>query len=292
VLLLAAILKGFGPVAGSPVDLASSVDRRLLTAALVVEFILGTLLLFGDRGRRTWYCALVAFALFAVIAVARAVSGADTCGCFGNIHISPWYTAVFDITAVGVLIAFPPPVPDTQNRRRPGRAVALGAAWTVALSYGIWSTARGSPGRTEQGGLEIVSGETIIDTRDWIGKPFPLRGSIDVGDRLGDGHWIVVLYRSDCDHCRRAVPRYEALATKRRQHPGLAAVALVEVPPYASTEGIARPGTGAVLGRLSADREWFVPTPVAIELLHGKVIAAAEGQNAERPPGLSDADAE
>jgi hypothetical protein len=40
-----------------------------------------------------------------------------------------------------------------------------------------------------------------------------------------------------------------------------------------------------LLAKLSDDREWFVQTPVMIELVDGKVVSVAEGEKAEYPPG-------
>ena len=55
------------------------------------------------------------------------------------------------------------------------------------------------------------------------------------------------------------------------------AVALIEMPPYATVDQqIISPLSHAVLGKLSDSREWFAQTPLQVELLDGKVIAVAE----------------
>ena len=60
----------------------------------------------------------------------------------------------------------------------------------------------------------------------------------------------------DCVDCRRAVPGYEALASKRRQDPTIPAVVVVEVPAFAPAEQrIKNYGSGAIAGRLSDDRD-------------------------------------
>jgi hypothetical protein len=155
---------------------------------------------------------------------------------------------------------------------------------TMTLGAGAVGSV-GSGGRFQRetkAELWVSNGVTIIDPSTWVGKANPLAEYIDVGPTVNRDRWVVVLYRWDCDHCRRALPRYEALAARREGRPELPSVALVEVPPYGPSRVSA--GRDLVRGRLSADREWFATTPVMIELVDGKVVSTAEGENAEFPP--------
>jgi hypothetical protein len=55
-----------------------------------VELFVGLCLALNLWRRVTWGAAVLLFAAFAVVALAKIVAGESTCGCFGEIAISPW----------------------------------------------------------------------------------------------------------------------------------------------------------------------------------------------------------
>ena len=56
-------------------------------------------------------------------------------------------------------------------------------------------------------------------------------------------------------------------------------IALIEVaPPRRGGRRLVGPNSPCTLGKLSDAKEWFVTTPAAISLEHGKVVAAMEGK--------------
>ncbi len=72
------------------------------------EFFLGTWLLVGFFPRAARWLTLACFVGFLAVAVTKAVQGEESCGCLGNLRVSPWYTAVFDV-AVVLAVAFARP---------------------------------------------------------------------------------------------------------------------------------------------------------------------------------------
>ena len=63
----------------------------------------------------------------------------------------------------------------------------------------------------------IGDGKTVVlEPEKWIGKRFPLLDYIDIGDKLKEGSWVVVLYHHDCPKCKEAMPKYEELGAVRQ----------------------------------------------------------------------------
>ena len=97
--------------------------------------------------------ALFAFALFAVVSGYEGVHGAESCGCFGEVAISPWYAFALDVVAVGALILIRPKMKTLTtllpaHRRLVGLATLVLAtvvpsAWVLASRPAIGLTPEG-----------------------------------------------------------------------------------------------------------------------------------------------------
>jgi hypothetical protein len=286
VLVTAAVLKLV-----TPTTEAEAMERRPIVAAISeFELAIGLWLLLGVGGVRTWWVAVATFVALASVAVGRGVSGAGSCGCFGSVHADPRVVAGFDGLAIVALVACYRSA-HTAPPRQLSRARWLGiAAMAVPVAgVGAWTTWRGLGGQDGGDGLPVGNGVTILEPQNWTGKRFPLEPYIDIGGRVNSGRIIVLLYRQDCDHCQRAIPRYRTLAEQGKGQPNALRVALVEMPPYAARSPDSVMSTSTVLiGRLSDSREWFASTPVAVLLVEGRVVRAAEGERAESPDALLD----
>jgi hypothetical protein len=132
---------------------------------------------------------------------------------------------------------------------------------------------------TDQGDFSHIASIVLLEPEHWVGKPFPLIRQIDIGDQLMTGHWLVILYRYDCPVCQREVPKYEKMARRNRVRGDGPNIALVEMPPYAPPDqSMVVSPSAAVFGKLSNAKEWFVTTPVRMEIQNGLVVQASEGQ--------------
>jgi hypothetical protein len=115
---------------------------------------------------------------------------------------------------------------------------------------------------TAEGVLTTDTGLVILEPEKWLGQKLPIAGFIDLD--LSHGEWTVVFHRHDCPTCHEVLPSYVELSSMGHK------VALIEVPPF----GNLNPSeSGCVHGQLTADREWFVQTPVEIQLRDGIVTA-------------------
>jgi len=273
-LICAAILKTAQLLQEPAATLASPYGRLTLPTQAGVELALGMIVLSGACWRVARQLTILLFAAFAIYSMYLAMSGATSCGCFGNLRVHPWWTFLLDVTVVIGLIASI--IADgAGDRSRADReemqqsflapyrwkwivfAIVLSGLTALQLVRHVnRSLAVGSNVTVTIGGL------AVLDPERWIGQKLPIAEYIDAN--LSNGELIAVLYRHDCLECQKALPRYEKLASNGQQ------IALIELPPYQDplpTESAFRNC------RLKNDREWFAQTPVEIRLRDGIVTA-------------------
>jgi hypothetical protein len=301
VLLLASGLKGY-QLSTEPVlsgDLFS--NRWLLALGVEFEIIMGLWLLSGLRRRLSCLVAAVAFGVFSVITLYKGISGELSCGCFGRVEISPWYTLILDISLLVGLMAFRPRSGVAIQRagfRKIRFSVATSAALVACLTAGI-SMASYRPARLSDDGAIIGDDRfVVLEPQQWIGKRLPLLGHIDLGDQLARGQWTLVLYHHDCPHCQESLPQIKKLAgtflntksSSSKSNTG-GRFALVEMPPYTPKDSDAAVSKlNCTTAKLSNSRDWFAVTPTLLSLKDGKVTTVVEGDITDAPasPGHAD----
>ncbi|MCX5647508.1 MAG: DUF1573 domain-containing protein [Planctomycetota bacterium] len=251
------------------------------------EILLGLWLVSGLARRAAWAAALACFVVFVGVTLPKALTGADSCGCFGAVKVNPWYTLVLDVGAVGALTTFRPNLksrlqPPPRVRLQPVAAVLISLATGAAAAIPIL---RYEPAMLSLEGTVVGGGRPVLlEPKEWIGKPCPLLAHIDIGSRLAKGQWIVVLYHHDCPHCQERVPQFEQEARERAERMNIARTAMVELAPYAPPGRSLLPaGTPCVLGRASDERDWFVATPTLLALIEGTVVEAVVGEGRPGP---------
>lgn len=277
VLLGAAALKAH-QVATEP-ELSTSFFqlRPFVIGSIWFEVLLGSWMLAGLHRRITRWLVIACFGAFAAVAVALALGGAESCGCFGRVHVNPWYTSALDAAlALGVWLfpgsRFPSPsVFDAPGRSVTAIVVALALTGTLTAGMVVSKLSMLSAEEPLLGRGPVV----VLKPETWVGMKFPLLRHIEIDStsaELSKGNWLVVLYRHDCSHCQEVVPKIRIRAA---DEPG-DKVLLVEMPPYGSPseqligQSVQNPG-GLIVGRLNNAREWFVDTPSLIELENGVV---------------------
>ena len=266
-LLIAAILKGAQLVSDPTTSLGSTWDRTLLPLQIAMELGLGLFVLSGLYWRLICWMALLLFTLFAAYSAYLAVNGAASCGCFGLVKIHPWWMFVLDLAVVTGLawsIFHSRLQPSLPTLPQP-KLIVAGAVSLAVLAVVVLVRYSDNRAAIAESLLPNAGNLTILEPETWVGQPLPIAAAIDLD--LSRGQWIVLLHRHDCPHCQEAVPLYEDVAMQAEgTH-----VALVEVPPY----GDAAAESPCKLGRLKNDREWFVQTPVEIQLIDGIVTSAS-----------------
>ena len=83
-------------------------DFLLQATLLEMEFLLGVMLLLGVAPLLMGRIALCVFAAFAMASVGKILVGSASCGCFGEVDVSPWYSLSLNLVVMGFLIGVPP----------------------------------------------------------------------------------------------------------------------------------------------------------------------------------------
>jgi hypothetical protein len=132
---------------------------RLLVAVIEVEILLGLWLLSGLAMRAAWLAALAFFAAGAAANVYLAVEGQRSCGCFGKLTVSPWWTLGLDAAVVMLLIIIRPAVgiSTAPASLSLGVKTALSTGLVVALIGGGFVLLAEDPART----LAQLRGEVV-----------------------------------------------------------------------------------------------------------------------------------
>ena len=283
-LLVAAGLKAH-QLATEPVPETSLLTSRwFLIIWVETEIVLGLWFLTGLARRAAWGAALACFSVFSLVTLYKALSGDVSCGCFGRVEVSPWYTFVLDVAAVGALVLFRPdtrtPVRATTSRARFG--VAAAAGFVVVIGAGLAAILYSPSTLSDDGQIVGEKRVVLLKPETWVGRAWPLLGHIDIGKQLAKGKWTVVLYHHDCPHCEERVPQFEREARKRAGRLAGSKVAMVELAPYAPKgRSLLPPDTTCTTGRVNDVRDWFVGTPTVLTLVEGSVVDAREGDDSE-----------
>jgi hypothetical protein len=267
-LLAASILKAYQLIFDRSMIGLNTTDRFFLFVQIALEYGLALFVLSGLYWRRLWWVVLALFVGFASYSLYLAIGGVTSCGCFGPVTVSPWWTFLLDIAIVfGLLweVSGSPKVSGEELAHGPSASrLAIAGLVFVFSVVGFIAALQPTHSQAESGLIAEVGGVIILEPGDWVGHKLPIADYIDAD--LSHGRWTVLLHRHDCPQCQQELPKYEQLSTVEQ-------VALVEVPPFSKI--VHNSGGAAAYGRLSDEREWFVQTPVEIILEDGIVVAAS-----------------
>ena len=262
-------------VISEPISALTSETNRILTPVLIAaEFGLAFLVLAGVYWSVVRRILLLVFSGFACYSLLLAIQGAESCGCFGQLKVNPWWTFALDIfvlLGLGLEILRKGQLRDGKEFSKTTWAkpcLAFGSVLSVGMCTGLLlylNPIKSSAGVVFQQVGELV----ILEPEDWVGLSFPLAEHVDV--KLNSGEWSVLLHRHDCPKCQETIAKLEAAygTDQTRQ------IAIIEVPPYGQShrdESL----NGFSHGRLIDDREWFVQTPVVIRLKDGIIASVSD----------------
>lgn len=280
VLLLASGLKAVQLVSTPLLETGLLTSKWFLIPTIEVELIIALCLLLRIFPRHTRRLAITLFFVFLGTSLYQAVIGSSTCGCFGEVHVSPWLTATMDAVAIIALICWRPEEGGKSELRLACRGwmrsglvsgILLGSVVLMAGALPM------KPAQINDEGLISGQGVIVVEPSKWLGKRMPLLPYVKTTENLGAGTWTVLLIHSDCPKCQAVLPTYEDMARDWKER-GLSSRVVVVVVPAGRRDG-ARQGiplqdSSYTHGRLSDEREWFVQTPTVIKLEEGTVVEA------------------
>jgi len=284
VLLAAAGLKARQLAGHTEASLPGFLHNRMVLAAIVqAELLLCLWLLAGGWRRLRFVCATGCFLLFGTVAMYEALHAMPSCGCFGNVKVPPILTAIFDFVAVAMLWLSRPDNADSPQKPPTRMRLAMASVAALATSTALWTGTLSHPPPPSSGEKTLI----VLEPATWLNQPFSLLDELDGPADLRHGRWIVVMYHYDCEDCLEALPAYKNLATAPRHDQTSPRVAFVPMPPPAPPGADPVPDIPAFPHfTLHDDHDWFATTPVVVALQDGMVIAAADGQDAVRPPRI------
>jgi hypothetical protein len=152
VLIVAGVIKLY--------QLTIEAEDQNLTSILVAllseaELLAGIWLVAGFHAQRTRPWAAAFFGGLAVASLFQALGGKCSCGCFGSLTVSPWFTFFFDIGAVAaLLVAHPRLKREDGFLTQPMRLLWLGAC---VLMIGVIGS--------RQGDLVTLAGTATSNSR-------------------------------------------------------------------------------------------------------------------------------
>jgi hypothetical protein len=271
VLLAAAFFKGTDPATLILPAGGFQSSKYGLVALIEAEAFLGLWLITGIYPRASRLLAILSFSCFSLVSLTQAMSGQESCHCFGRHSVNPWLMLSLDIVALALLSSWSPVQNGTAGRSRP---------WTFALLVLLFLPLAAFSGH-KMLAFDAVSvaadGRVAGSTRvavflpsQWIGKKLPLLDQIDIGHQLEKGNWIAILYRSDCEKCRNEIRRIVSAARENKNQKGQPRIAFVAVTPTDGPEALelADPSVG-LWGSLTGQVEWLVETPTVLNLRDG-----------------------
>jgi len=272
-LLGAATLKLHQLLTGPYLFGGGGVDSRGIAIAFTtVEIFLGCMLVTGLCGPQVRWATVALFCCFLGVSLVKALSGAQSCGCFGRIPVSPWWAAIVDMAVLSALV-WPDPTAWGQ-RTHPRRATASRLAAACVLPMIAVVAALGSPPSWSErsDGIKFYRDGRValLLPEQWVGKHCPLLPHIVGGNEIARGRWEVVLYHHNCRACQELM---EQLANRDDGDASVARVAWIELPPYGSLA----PPAGHLKCRLPAECEWVVETPARLMLDDAMVTGASLG---------------
>jgi hypothetical protein len=271
-LVIAALLKGHElltlPVANA--DLWSY--RPFLIGQVECELALGLWLLSGLWKRLAWLVSLLCFGLFCGVTLVKALTGAASCGCFGQIHLNPWITlAAIDVPAVLLLLFFPvktsPRPLKAQVVSQRGYGVCMGLLLAASVGVTSASLILHKPAR-------VTAAFEVLEPETWTGKTLPIMARIDCAEQIQQDRWLIMLFHHDCPDCAEALPVFGEIADNFLGNEDTLQLALIEVPPYGVETG--SHDSACLLGRMDESKKWMVVTPSVLLLADGVVRHAWE----------------
>ncbi|MGH2481692.1 MAG: MauE/DoxX family redox-associated membrane protein, partial [Ktedonobacteraceae bacterium] len=134
VLLTAATFKIWEPFSGNrpPVQLSN----WFYVAHIQWEIFLGTWLISGVYAKGAWGSALACFFVYGVFAGYKFLAGESTCGCMGQVALSPLAILAFDVGAL-ILLFWQRKRFIVSSKRESYRLEVLGVCALIAVCGGI-----------------------------------------------------------------------------------------------------------------------------------------------------------
>ncbi len=274
VLLVATILKSHQLLTEPILSKGFWESWEFFLIQIPLELCLGIWLLSALFRKAGWLIAILAFGMFIGITLHKGLIGAESCGCFGRVHVNPWITlSAVDIPIFLALLVFrpkgckllPPPWPSAKHFF--GVAVPTLAIIAALLSILILNK---PPQKTNE--------YYVIESDQWINKEMTLFDYIDIGDQLRTGVSFILFYHNNCPNCRVAIPMYDRMARDYDIEQQGLKFAFIEAPSNDEEKIVIPQDTPCLVGRLDDTKDWIFTSPLMFLTMDGIVMKSWQVQ--------------
>jgi|GEM_PF-279750 len=272
-----AMFSSIALIAAAALKMQVAIDSRAIWTGnaflAVVEAAIAFTLMSGISLAATNLVTILVFIIFSLYSFKLAVSGADVCGCFGAVRLSPWFAVAIDLFVLTTwLVLF------GANRVQLPRS--LRTVWSLLLVV-VAAGAITLGTMTVQVAAEVVTGRelTVLQPRTWLGERCPILGSANIGSELAVGEWIVILHHTGCSACQQLHDEYAGVGVKLPlANTPSTRVAFLEVGyPESRLSGPDRQSSSLYsIGWLNPEIDWVAPTPCVFRLSDGTVTDVQE----------------
>jgi hypothetical protein len=292
ILLIAVIFKTVALIGHGTWSIADWFFLSLIS----IEVGVALCLMLSKRVWVAWSLSLALFSGFACYSGISVFRGNDSCGCFGNLIVSPTLVFAIDVVVVAALLwlcgdsqvndpaAGPAYTAQTWQMSSLGSIVrrwfpmrfeistpivclliGLLGGWAVSLLLRVERA-------VDENGRDLVT----IEPETLVGKHFPFLSEIDIGQQLGIGDWQITLFRHDCSKCTEEFSKYENAKEDNELQNAIHPLAFIEIPPFAAVPTIRDVPSSCFYGRLSDNKTWVCKTPLKLQLSNGVMLRVIE----------------
>ncbi|MDR1494116.1 MAG: hypothetical protein LBT05_15555 [Planctomycetaceae bacterium] len=274
VLFIAAGLKAYQP------DLGNSIFETLWFQTLLIEseITLALILLFNVIPKISWLITTLLFTIFSVVSLAKGLSGAESCGCWGAaVQVNPYFTVVLDLFIIGLLTIFRPSgivfrrqafFQELTGLKFDKRFFAVVGIWLVValpVAYAMTSVQKND---LAEFGTEFIGADgkkiILLEPEKWIDKEFPLLPYIESKEKFDKGLWLVLLYKHTCSSCRECQRLYHDLSKDFSQRNDCPNIAMIEAPPFETDKNYQLDSKTFFYGKLTKTQKWRMDSPILI----------------------------
>lgn len=224
---------------------------------ILIELIFALWLLSGRFAPGARLLAAATFATFAAVSSVRAWSGDGSCGCFGIVAVPPALMATVDSAVLCLLLVARPP---DAGSRAFGPAKLAGVVAALVLLAAVAQLSR----------LPTALADKEYEPRP--GQKWPLVDELEGTIDIGHGESCIVLYRPDCQHCRKFLS--DLVESESHLH---RRVVLVEIQPpdvkWNAAAAAERVWSFPMLPWVATPRDVPIRTPAVVLMRDGAVVA-------------------
>lgn len=242
-------------------------NRWLLTLAIGVEAGVAVFLLLNNTFA-SWAVTAGLFLIFSGASTYAIASGQD-CNCISQ-KISPKMMLPFDLTILAILFWVKPAVSFSWNK-----ASLLQVAGCVGVSALVAGATAFYEPAEKSDPLQFLLADMLVEKR------WPLDAGLHPElAELGEGNWMVLVVRRDCEHCREVLAKHFADPHTHRPNERTAVFVAGEPTwPFVLDKIAIESSSGTAI--TWPGEEPFVASPAIFLIENGKVVKARDGDDAD-----------